>query len=773
MGPVITAAGILLLAQIASADATVTYATTADWQTEFTGQITIVNNGPSAVQNWVLQFDFAPSILSIWDAQISQHNASHYVVISAGWNNTIAAGGSVIFGFSGSPGNVNSVPQNVKFTATAVPSNSTPLPLSISVAETSEFNNQFSAVMTIINSGSAPFANWTADFNCDQQITAISGADLVRTATGYEISGPSIPAGGQLAVSIKGAGALDWNSFSNCTLNGAPCQISITSLGGQSANTPSIFIAGIDTATAALQVSVSLGPSSYKLSLSGGALGKYSAVVSNSDVLSASVDDSGELHIVARATGRAGIKIQDSTSGATRFLGVRVNDPWGSPPRLPKYLALGTVSEDTSDDLGFLEDFQPDLTNRRVDIRYIYLNGGPINGWDTWGNGSGSRAVTFIRNSRMLGVIPFFVFYNIPDSSEGYQVDLQHVQDAAYMAAYFKNLKLALDLINQESPDDMVGIILEPDFIGYLAQNANQPASAITAITSAAYSSGVLSSSDPLFPNTVQGLVQAINYTISKFAPQVFFGWQMNLWASPAGGFTTSVPNTGLMHKTDALGVATGRPLIYNEASAITRYYLSAGIASYGAGFVSIDKYGLDATGFQASAAQDPADSVWFWNNDQWQNYLTFVRAMHDTSKLPVILWQLPVGHINSSLRKDPYASAGTFPDLMNSNRSLEDSSSTFFFGDSFTSSGARLAFFSKNDGKDPKVSVSGQSITWGEHLSDSAAAGVIAALFGAGVGASTTNIGTPPTDSYWWITAAQSYYARPAGILRRPPRHH
>src|SRR5262249_16893484 len=148
-----------------------------------------------------------------------------------------------------------------------------------------------------------------------------------------------------------------------------------------------------------------------------------------------------------------------------------------------------------------------DLKNRRVDIRYIYLNGGPVNGWDTWTPTPGDRATRYIRNSRTLGMIPFFVLYNIPDASESYALDLQHVQDPVYMAAYFRNLQSALRLINQESPDDPVGMILEPDFLGYLAQNAAGDPGSLAAATHAVYDSGVLSAdADPSFPDTVTGL---------------------------------------------------------------------------------------------------------------------------------------------------------------------------------------------------------------------------------------------------------------------------
>lgn len=359
-------------------------------------------------------------------------------------------------------------------------------------------------------------------------------------------------------------------------------------------------------------------------------------------------------------------------------------------------------------------------------------------------------------------MIPIFVWYNIPDGGESYFTDLQHIQNHGYMRDYFKLLKLFLDIVRQESPDDPVGVILEPDFIGYMAQNGEQP-DQLAAFTSSGYDVGLLQAGvDPQFPNTMRGLIESINYIINRDTPQTYFGWQMNLWASPAGGWTTPIPGRGLMHLSDDRDINAARTQIYNEARAITNYYIAAGVKTHNANFLSIDKYGLDAASAEAAAATDPANSTWFWNNDQWTNYLTFVRAMHETATLPVVLWQLPVGHINSTQTSNPYSDTGRFNDLTNNNRQGEDSAPTFFFGDTFTTNGARFDFFSANRGADNSLLTNGNSIVWGEHLSAAKAAGVTMALFGAGVGASTTNVGSPPSDGFWWIIKTQRYFSRP-----------
>lgn len=79
---------------------------TTDWGTGFTGTVTIPNNTTSPVTNWQLQFTFNGQITSIWDAQIVSHTGNTYVVEGDSWDSTIPAGGSVSFGFNGSPGNL-------------------------------------------------------------------------------------------------------------------------------------------------------------------------------------------------------------------------------------------------------------------------------------------------------------------------------------------------------------------------------------------------------------------------------------------------------------------------------------------------------------------------------------------------------------------------------------------------------------------------------------------------------------------------------------------
>lgn len=529
-----------------------------------------------------------------------------------------------------------------------------------------------------------------------------------------------------------------------------------------SADFSKIVIDGIDDEQTSLQYTLAQGTYSYKLINVDSENPKFSVISGNTSAVKASVENGDMLKIEAVAPGRSGLKIVDASTNEVRQIGISVKKADGSLPGMPDYLSVGQVSEDTANDLNFWKDIDTDDTNKRCDIRYIYVNGGPKSGWRTWTTEDGARVKKYIMESLKMGMIPYFVYYNIPDDKEDYNVDLQHINDADYMKAYYQDLKFFLDLCKEYAKDETVGIVLEPDFLGYMMQQSGKTPSQVEAKgVASVYSSGVLEKGkDPEFANTVTGLVESVNYIINKNCPNANFGWQFNTWGYSKEG----TPGQGLMHSTETMGFEQGRQFIKQAAKDTAAYYKEAGILSHGADFISIDKYGLDGA-YEAGAASEPSSSRWLWNADMWNNYLFYTKTLHEETGLPVTLWQLPVGHLNSSMEPDPYT-GGLFADLTNAVGNYEDSAPTFFFGDTFKpGSTARMEYFSKNAANDSKVSVNGDTITYGSHMQEAKDAGITTILFGAGVGASTDAVGDPPADHYWWITKCQRYLKNPLSL--------
>ena len=523
-----------------------------------------------------------------------------------------------------------------------------------------------------------------------------------------------------------------------------------------------ITIDGSDTASQISQLTLNGGANSITLS---GGREPYTVTVNHPAAIAASV--SGKTVTLTGTVGeRSGLKIRDA-DGNVRLVGVRVKNTNGTVPGLPPYLGIGSVSEDSAADLDFWADYQPGtLKNKWVDYRYIYMNGGVKRkglGWRTWTSVDGDRMRTFVRESIRRGMIPVIVWYNIPDGGESYTTDLEHIQDSEYMKGYYEDLKFAIQIANEEAGDETIAWLLEPDFIGYMAQNNRNP-NTLVARTDAAYQTGVLNtaSGDPLFPNTMRGLIESVNYTLKKLSNKSHIGWQFNLWAFPAGGWDASsqITGKGLIRITDTKGYTTGRDIINREGQLVADYYTSCGILAQGADYISIDKYGLDGGAEQQNA--DPSQSTWFWHAGHWANYLHYVKALNQRTGKKVMLWQLPVGHVNHSLKISPYTGE-VFPDHPNVPRDWEDSGPSFFLGDRFTpGAGTRQTWFANNGAGNANVTTAGADIIWGSHMAAARDAGVNVMLFGDGVGNSTRARGAENTDEFWWISKVQEYYQNP-----------
>jgi len=469
---------------------------------------------------------------------------------------------------------------------------------------------------------------------------------------------------------------------------------------------------------------------------------EISAVLSrNLNVVDISVSGD-KVTITGVNSGRTGLKI--TAQGKDYFMGFRVNHSDGTMPGMPDYLSVASVSEDTEPDLEFWKDIQPGLKNKSMDIRYIYINGGPFTGWTSW---DPDRPGKFATESLRHGLIPFFVFYNIPDSMENFSIDSAHVCDPAYMNAYFGNLGLFLDKTQSVMQGELFGVILEPDFLGYIKQGGNvlTPDQFITCVGRDTIAAGA---------GNIRTLVERINASINlkkQLGYNVLFGWQFNLWATPFNGVNN------IIRATDKVGYSLGRQAIRWSAEQTTLFGIAAGVLSNASSFISIDKYGLDAMGHHDTI--DPALSTWFFNNDHWHNYLYFAQSIHLTSGYPVILWQLPIGHINVTKTISAYTGEQFIP-LNNTSRHFEDSTPDFFLGDTFMAGDdLRMNYFSENICHDTTLKVNGDFITWGRHMEATRQSGVVSAMFGAGVGISTSGIGNPPTDQYFWIQKVQGYY--------------
>lgn len=100
-GTVATATANLVINQPAPGGCHVTY-TPNNWQGGFTANVTITNNGGTAINGWTLTFAFPgdQKITNAWNATVTQSGAS-VTATNVSYNTTISPGGSQSFGFQG------------------------------------------------------------------------------------------------------------------------------------------------------------------------------------------------------------------------------------------------------------------------------------------------------------------------------------------------------------------------------------------------------------------------------------------------------------------------------------------------------------------------------------------------------------------------------------------------------------------------------------------------------------------------------------------------
>ena len=167
----------------ATVGATASFDLVSVWNTGFEAEITITNTGTIAITNWVLQFNFAATITSIWEATIASHTGTQYIINNAGYNSSIAAGQSVTFGFLGSPGGVPASPTsytlNGKPISGAAPP-SAPIEATVTFTDADDWGTGFTGNITITNTGTTAIMGWTLTFDFAVSISSIWNASIVN-----------------------------------------------------------------------------------------------------------------------------------------------------------------------------------------------------------------------------------------------------------------------------------------------------------------------------------------------------------------------------------------------------------------------------------------------------------------------------------------------------------------------------------------------------------------------------------------------------------------
>lgn len=419
---------------------------------------------------------------------------------------------------------------------------------------------------------------------------------------------------------------------------------------------------------------------------------------------------------------------------------------------LPKRINIGSHE---GDNMMFWDEFASNRP-RRMDSIFTYLNGGPGDyGWRLNYNTQlynsdilGKKAIRFIRYCLQHGMIPCFIYYNINGNEDSNESIRMNIGNPIFMKLYKMDIMALCDIINQECPSHQVNIIIEPGMIGHIMKNLIPDNFAILPEPKTILAYPVL----PNFENNLSGLVMSINELFKTKCRNVKIGWQISIDAYQSINMNPKlepkfVPgNRGLIPVTDILGLDKGRNEIMEKGQLIGGYYKSCNI-DYMSDFIVIDKFGIDGQIERKLADK----SKWFWNHDLWMNFIYYITVIRANIKMPVILWQMAIGHIRDSINSE----------LGGSEKKLQDSSVSFFIGQEIIEKNIPIyQYFLKNDYKSKSIIVySNMHCEWRPYINYliKEEDGIEMIYFGSPNEMSTKGVGNV-SDGYYFINNVQKF---------------
>ncbi len=311
----------------------------------------------------------------------------------------------------------------------------------------------------------------------------------------------------------------------------------------------------------------------------------------------------------------------------------------------PKYLAMGSIT---------LGDETNDLPLGKAPLNAIFKYSGSGMG-DTGqlldDSSPGFPTTRTITQARRLEaqyanlypgiapptVMPVMVHYTAQASGGG--IGEPDVYNDANLQIHYRNLiretKKLLSYKDAAHPFPGT-FVLSPDLLGAQQQSNtpnsfsddeiyNHPIPVNEQIRSAFVAEGLSTASLPVFSQNWPGYYQSINYLIKNIGQgAIKYGWQINVWATGTSLWMYDQTNQA-----------------QTQAQAITAFVngkMGAFSGAWKPDFVVMDRYEADCFSVRGQH--------YAYNTQAWDRFVEFSGAIGKNLGLPVMLWQIPGGHL-------------------------------------------------------------------------------------------------------------------------------
>lgn len=436
----------------------------------------------------------------------------------------------------------------------------------------------------------------------------------------------------------------------------------------------------------------------------------------------------------------------------------------------PNYIAHGAVTQGATSVTDYLQRNPVDAIFRYAGVGGNGDPGQIIEPEATLGTVEDSRDIEAATGK---SVMPVMVVYTIEGSGSGEQMvaDLSLPSDPAahpgyedYLWKHYVNLSTIANTL-QSAKDTQHpypgSIILNPDALGMLQQNpdssyveqiltstiaVNENLATAIQYLEENYGIPVDLGSFPSLEDNFKGYVQSLHALIRAIAPDITFGWQVNLWA---GG------SSNWIHETltdDQINTERSQPLVnFWNAQEVYNGQIRPD-------FIVFDKYERDCF--------DRLQSIpvgYAFNANDWSNYMVYAKQISEAFGVPCMYWQIPGGHM-------PLVGEDT--SIVDNNHSA--SAPDFFFGNSGIGTDINNISSEVLQIDLPEIDPYHGANTVGEYLRQKphdwsnsqleqlANNNVFAILWGGGQTTSIAPIGTNGDDQGWLAGKVSDYYDNP-----------
>lgn len=175
-----------------------TYQVRDDWGSGFVADVTLTA-GIHGLHDWQLTLDASFTIVNLWNAEIVAYSDGQYVIGAAPWNETLAPGASLTWGFQALPGQHGSAATDWLLTdghgtqAPPVAGGEAPdapsdAPMDLDFLVTADWGSGFNADVTLTNTGSVTASGWEVWLTLPNAIQNLWNAEIVaRDGDTYHI----------------------------------------------------------------------------------------------------------------------------------------------------------------------------------------------------------------------------------------------------------------------------------------------------------------------------------------------------------------------------------------------------------------------------------------------------------------------------------------------------------------------------------------------------------------------------------------------------------